>query len=580
MTRAIRGTLVIIQNPSPALALFLDTRRLDRRLLRTDVAIVGAGPAGIAIARELDAAGVQTCLLESGGHVRDEATANLYRGKSTGRRYEFADGHRSRFFGGSGNCWGGFCRPWDASAFVARDWVAHSGWPIDAATLAPFLVRANRFVGLAHDRYDPQAWFDAVRAAGGAVRRPPLDLARLEDIVSQISPAQPLGPRYADALGRARHVSVLLWANVVEIATNEAGDRVERLVVRTLTGRELAIEARQVVLAAGGIENARLLLASNRQQPGGVGNAHGLVGRFFQDHPRIIGPRIALAPEWRHAPYLDIKFNCIADELAIDGQRISGQMRLPFEVQRRERLLDAQCWLRSCYAGEGTELVRALTRMHQRQTRARSMTERLVPDLLALLREPVTTLRYTHAHLSGSRKAVRDVRLELIVEPEPDPDSRVTLSAERDTLGVPRVAIDWRLTDRMKRTVDRNVELIGAELLRAGVGRVEAGPRLVDSGWPADLEGTFHHMGTTRMHDSPEHGVVDRDCRVHGVGNLSIAGSSVFTTSSSNHPTLTLVALALRLADRLVAECRRGDAPNANAAPGAPGPAPAAATGS
>lgn len=541
-------------------SLFIDTRRFDTRVLRTEVCIVGAGPAGIAIARELEAAGIDTCLLESGGHARDEATAGLYRGASIGLPYEFADGHRSRLFGGSGNCWGGFCRPWDASAFVARDWVAHSGWPIDASVLEPYRTRTNRFVELGDDDFRPSAWIagkDAIQPSGRPpARRLPLDAERLEDLVSQLSPAHPLGERHERELAAARHVRVLLWANVVEIVTDASGECVERVAVRTLTGRELSVEAKHFVLATGGIENARLLLASNRRQAGGIGNARGLVGRFFQDHPRILGPRVELAPEHRHNPYLDIQFNCIADRLTIRGQQISAQLRLPFAVQQRERLLDAQLWLRSCYPGEGTELVRALTRMHQRQSGSRSLSDGFISDLRTLLLEPLTALQYTHAHLSGSRRAVREVRLEMIVEPEPDPDSRVTLSAERDPLGLPRVAVDWRLSERVKATVDRSFELVADELQRAGVGRVAPMAKLVETGWPADLEGTYHHMGTTRMHDSPRAGVVDRDCRVHGTRNLFVAGSSVFPTVSSNHPTLTLIALALRLADRLVADCR------------------------
>ena len=162
------------------------------------------------------------------------------------------------------------------------------------------------------------------------------------------------------------------------------------------------------------------------------------------------------------------------------------------------------------------------------------------------------------AHTTGSRKLVRHVAMELICEPDPDPNSRVTLSDDIDALGMRRAKVDWRLGQQVKDTVDTSFSLLAKELEDKNIAKVKLGPRINDTGWPVDMEGTYHHMGTTRMHDSPRHGVVDRNCKVHDMENLYIAGSSVFTTSSSNNPTMTLVALALRLSDRLTAEIKSG----------------------
>jgi choline dehydrogenase-like flavoprotein len=310
------------------------------------------------------------------------------------------------------------------------------------------------------------------------------------------------------------------------------------------------------VLAAGGIENPRLLLASRRQQADGLGNGHDLVGRYFQDHPRILNGTVDFVEPYRHNPLYDIKFHCIAEYLTIAGARVSGQLRLPHEVQRRERLLDAQVWFRSLYAGEGEEVVRALYRFRQRLRRKRSLTSGLGQDLMELLKRPGDAMSYTLAHVAASRRLVKSATMEMILEPEPDPQSRVQLGDELDALGMRRVRIDWRLTDAAMRTVDRTFELMARELEDRGIAKVRLDPKVSASGWPRDLEGTYHHMGTTRMHDSPRLGVVDRHCRLHGVANLHVAGSSVFPTSSSNHPTMTLCALALRLADSLVARIR------------------------
>jgi choline dehydrogenase-like flavoprotein len=189
----------------------------------------------------------------------------------------------------------------------------------------------------------------------------------------------------------------------------------------------------------------------------------------------------------------------------------------------------------------------------------------LMPDLKELAARPLDAMAYSIAHSSASRKLVRSVTMEMIVENEPNPASRVLLGDDVDALGMRRVKIDWRLTEASVRTVDRTFELIAKELEDKKIARVKLAPTIESRGWPSDLEGTYHHMGTTRINESPRLGVVDVNCKMHGVANLYVAGSSVFPTSSSNHPTMTLVALALRLADRLVdqARTRAGSPPEA-----------------
>ncbi len=542
---------------------------LGSATLETEVCIIGAGVAGIAIALELDRAGIACVLLESGGESRDEATADLYRGDSDGLPYDFADGKRSRYLGGSSNCWGGFCRPWDPQAFVPRKWVHGSGWPIDRETLEPWYAQAHRVLQLDSADYRPEHWIALSGAAADrsgadrqrhgmrrSSRRLPLDPEQVEDIVSHLSTRAKLGLVHRDALAASRHVSVLLWSNVVDIECNAWGNIVERVQVRTLSGNAFQVRARSFVLAAGGIENARLLLASNRQHENGLGNQNDMVGRYFQDHPRFKAGVVEFAHRYRHNPFYDLKFHCVADELVIGGAKLSGQLRLPWAVQQREHLLDAQTWFYSLHVGESDETIRALQHLHNRVRRQMSPMRGLGSDIAAIARHPLDTAAYAVGHLSGSRRLVRSVTMEMIVEPEPDPDSRVTLSDRRDALGVRRSHITWRLTDNVKRTVDRTFELIAHALHDAGVARVQLADPIRETGWPENLEGTYHHMGTTRMHDSPRAGVVDRDCRLHGVANFYVAGSSVFPTSSSNHPTMTLTALALRLADHLIGGVR------------------------
>ena len=396
----------------------------------------------------------------------------------------------------------------------------------------------------------------------------PFDPKKVEEIISQYSPPLKMGEAYRSELKAAKHVKVYIKANVVELQCNPWGGAVESAKIRTLKGVSATVQAKVFVLASGGIENARLLLASNRQQSAGIGNRYDLVGRYFQDHPRFLNGIVDFAEPYRNNPLFDIKFHCIVNKVKIGGVDISGQMRIPFEVQKERGILDAQMWFRSLYAGEGTDVVRALYRMRQRVRGKWSPFVGLGTDLGHIFSHPMDSLTYSVAHTTGSLKLVRYVTMELIAEPEPDPNSRVMLSDDVDALGMRRTKIDWRLNQRVKDTVDTSFELLARELEDKKIAKVTLGPRINDVGWPADMEGTYHHMGTTRMADSPREGVVDRNCLVHGMENLYIAGSSVFPTSSSNNPTMTLVALALRLSDRLVDEFRAGTrfSPEAKAA--------------
>lgn len=535
-------------------------------IIQTQVCIVGGGVAGIAMALDFEKAGIDTVVLESGGKRRDEATADLYRGTSSGIPYDFADGTRSRFLGGSSNCWGGFCRPWDQIAFEHRPWVNQSGWPIGRADLDPFYGRAHDILQVPSDNYDPAAWvgMGAEEPTGPGKgqkfvsTRLPVDPAKLEQIMSQFSAPIAMGETYADDLAKARHVRTYLHANVVDIQCNPWGGAVESVKVRTLKGVSATVQARVFILASGGIENARLLLASNRQQSAGIGNKYDLVGRYFQDHPRFVKGEVEFVDPYRYNPLFDIKFHCIAENLWIGDKRISGQLRIPFEVQKERGMLDAQVWFRSMYPGEGTDVVRALYRMRQRVRGKWSPFVGLGTDLGHIFSHPLDSTAYTYAHLSGSHSMVKRIAIEVIAEPEPDPDSRVTLSDSVDALGMRRANIDWRLTQRTRDSVDTTFELVARELEDKKLARVRLEPRISEIGLPPDLEGTYHHMGTTRMSDSPRQGVVDRHCQVHGVENLYVTGSSVFPTSSSNNPTLTLLALALRLSDRVINQVKTG----------------------
>ena len=536
--------------------MLLDARTVeDDQTLRAGVCIVGGGIAGIALALEFERQAIDCLMLESGGLVPDEATRDLYRGDNVGLPYVFADGCRTRCLGGSSNCWGGWCSPLRDLEMAHRDWVPDSGWPFGASTLEPYYERVHRFLRLGPVDYDLARWVDAI--ARRDVRRIPLPSGQIADMVSQFSSPMRLGVVYRDSLERAAHVRTLLHANAVELHTDPSAQRVTRVAVRTLSGRNLKVEAATFVLACGGIENARLLLASNRTQAAGLGNGHDLVGRYFADHPRLGLGNVRFKRPWQRNKLYDVKFHYLNRAVRAHDTYVSAQFVLAPEVQRRERLLSSQLWFASRFPGENSPAAEAIVRMKHRLLAKSDPVYGFWSDVATMAISPLSTAGFIAARLFQPEVLIKDVQIDVVCEPSPNRDSRVTLSDRRDALGMPRVRVDWRLGDDVKRTMDRSLEIFADEMRRGDVAEVDLPEPLQGRQWPHVPAtpwhhlGTWHHMGTTRMHPTPERGVVDADCKVHGMANLYVAGSSVFPTFGSNFPTFTIVALALRMAEKI-----------------------------
>jgi len=529
--------------------MFIDARRIPSgTTLQADVAIVGAGASGITLALELGGKGLEVCLLESGGTDFTWANQSLYRGRSIGLPHCALDVCQLRFLGGNTNAWGGWCRPLDPIDFEARPWVPRSGWPFTIDELAPFYRRAHEICEVPSDDYDP------LRAAVelGHPRAKPLEFDPdcLETLIYRFSPPTRFGQVYRPWLRRARDIRCCLHANVLSIEADPAARSVARLRVGTLSGTRFAVSARHFVLAAGGIENARLLLLSHDVMSAGLGNQHDLVGRFYMDHPHT--KRRVLVPSGR----LD---SGLYSEL-FRSRRIMGRMSLPDGVQRRERLLNYGANMHPLYFGQDSpgwlalsDAVRSLSRRSDPFLRSPPYDRKRLSlrQLLRMVRRPDRTAAAGVLRVLQPNRFINGFVLESKPEQAPNPDSRVTLDADRDAFGLRRVKVDWRMLPLDRRTAIRGEEVIDAELRRLGIGSMAPlAPQEIES-WPENLESGWHQLGTTRMHIDERHGVVDANARVHGLSNLFVAGGSVFPTGGSAPPTLTIVALAVRLAAHL-----------------------------
>ncbi len=517
--------------------MFIDARTLPKnQVIETDVCIVGAGAAGITLAREFIGQTFRVSLLESGGLEFAEETQSLYKGENIGLPYFPLDDCRLRFFGGTTNHWEGLCRPLDEIDFETRDWIPYSGWPFDKTHLDPFYQRAQSICQLGPFAYDVEFWENPKTAP-----RLPFVGNRVMTQIFQFSPPTRFGEVYRNEIMGAGNVSTYLHANVVDIETNEAAQTVTRLRVATLGGNRFWVTAKLFILAAGGIENPRLLLSSNTVQSAGLGNHHDLVGRFFMEHPKLdSGVFLPSDPHLSLPLYLSH---------TVQRTSLMGFLTLAEEVLRSEQMVQVRAQLIPQEAvSKGVESFKLLRRM----VRIRKMPDKFWIHLRNVIADiDNVAIKAYRKVFPGTSLPVGFLQLRNFIESTPNPTSRVTLSDERDDLGKKRVQLHWRLNPIDKRSLRRAHEIFGQELGRAGLGRLRVDLDDDDTRWPASLRGVRHHMGTTRMHRNPKHGVVDEHCRVHEMANLFIAGSSVFPTVGHANPTLTIVALAVRLADHV-----------------------------
>jgi len=349
----------------------------------------------------------------------------------------------------------------------------------------------------------------------------------------------------------APNIEVLTHANVTHLNTSPCGTHVDSLDVRTLDGKHIQVKSKIVILCCGGIENARLLLVSNRIVPNGVGNGYDLVGRFLMDHPRCkLG--------WFQPCSADIIQDRFGGYWLNEGgwHCYHHGFGLSSEVQRTEHLLNCAASVSTVPSAQDPwNALKSLLAKVKLNPVVPECAPPLSKDLNTAIRGFPTLLNSAYWYVVRRRRPivkVQEIFLNCLVEQAPDPASRVTLSNRRDALGMPLPRIDWRIGELERRSVLRLGELIGLELKRIGLPEPSANIELSnDQDWRSSFVDACHHTGTTRMANSPQYGVVDRNCQVHGVAGLYIAGSSVFPTTGHGNPTLMIVALAIRLADWL-----------------------------
>jgi len=528
--------------------MIIDIRTVpDGTAVEADLCILGGGPAAIAMALQLANSKLTVAILESGSLTLEDETQALTDGDQSGIPYFPLNATRYRLLGGSTFRWGARSTPLKPIDFARRPWVAHSGWPISLDTLQPYYDRVVELVGLHRPfSYDADVWKAFHRSP------PAVDSTAFQYAAFQFGANLLLGQVFGKQLRPAGNVTVYLHANALRIRSNARGDHVEDVEAVALTGQKYTLRARDYVLACGGIENARLLLLSNGVNPGGLCNAHDVVGRYFMEHPTVCaGTIVSDQPQELHDVF---------SPGLVGGRLVEVGLGLSPQLQEARECLNAVARPIPVLRRDSTQALRELLwfvrhrRVHQ-EVSGFHEPRWFVQRLGDIARDPLGIAVNLLRHARGRPKRFRFDSLELQVRTEqaPNPDSRVTLSDATDALGQRRAHLHWELTERDRLTMRVTAEAFDGELRRLGLGELRMAPWLASDEcvWPTDLVGGHHHMGTTRMSDDPRTGIVNRECRTHAIDNLYVAGSSVFPTAGYANPTMTLLALAIRLSDHL-----------------------------
>lgn len=517
--------------------MILDLHQLDDgTALNADLCIVGAGAAGIAIAKEFLATPHSVILLEGGGPDSEPESQALYDSEVVGYPHYGIHRGRARVFGGTTTLWAGQALPLDEIDFQPRPWVADSGWPFRRIELEPYYGRAESVMGLQPQDYTRSLW--------PPVPKPGFDGALFRPLTSQFSPQPNFAVAYGAQLKHARNVTVVLHANVLRLNAGASGSAVDSLDIASLSGRRGTVRAKHYVICCGGIETARLLLVSDNVHQSGLGNEFDLVGRYFQDHIQA-----ATLPIRNYRPIL----------LDLQGSRYVGgiarnsKLALSNQLQESAGVLNATVGVTSdafVSADSPVEAAKRLVKavLNRRPGMARWQDLRravLAPHQLA----GAAYRRYVKKQTAFRMEGTPHIGVQC--ECAPIASSRVALSSQTDALGVRRVRLDWELSPLVLKTVQVAVRSFGEQIARLGLGECDLETVEMQTAEKWGFFDSNHHIGTSRMSDSPRQGVVNPDCRMHAVDNLYVASSAVFPTGGHSNPTLTILALAMRLSDHL-----------------------------
>ncbi len=533
--------------------------------ISSEICIIGAGPAAMTLANEFLETGCDVVLLESGGLGKSKRAQKLSAGALSGELYEPLENTHLRQVGGTANHWivkmadsryGYRFAPMTPMDFKPRSWVKNSGWPISAEELQPYYDRAHEICGMPGAKYGEGEW------RGADVEPLPFDPDTLITDYFCFASTDVFTKDIPRRIKTNENIRLYYNATVVELIEDETENAIRAALVRQFDGREISFEARYFIVACGGLQTPRLLLASRRKHPEGIGNEHDVVGRDYMDHSIVPSGNFYAADTHLidHLAVYDMRLQ--------DGVSVLGKLSFSEAQQEKHALRNITFTL---FPMPSFERVAAMVNAKELYASLRHLKipDNLGSKLMSVIRrlpflshEFFSMVFFKTPLMPGfgrggwSLKKDKDKdyeRLELLafVEQSPDPENRVTLTDDVDELRTPRIKAHFKWPEGDIESISRAQALAANAFDSLGIGKFAPDQR---PGQPfIDSLGLHHIMGTTRMGDDPRTSVVDKDCKVHGTRNLFIASSSVFPTSGYANPTLSIMALAIRVADTVKA---------------------------
>jgi choline dehydrogenase-like flavoprotein len=547
----------------------------DGGTTHAEVAIVGAGPVGVAVAIRLAGRAGRIVLIEAGGtQFKTNDNLNYFRAERVDdTRHGPTELNRRRMLGGTSSVWGGRCIPFDPEDFAQTP--DRPGWPIAFAEFEAYVADALEFLDAGPPEFSATAALPNYPVRSGLYST---DLVL--DCIERYSKPTNAWRKWRDHLARLREVTVIHSVACTEVLTSVEGTRVVALELRNVLQKRHKVVAGTIVLACGGLETPRLLLASRRTHSRGLGNGRDFVGRFYMAHLVSSAENAGVLRFAEAATARAFDFNKTIDRvysrrmilLSPEARRREGLPNIVFRPNRppidnashRDSVLSTMFLVRSLLIP--AEYARSLTAKQGSFPMFQAWREHIgnivadIPGLARFGSKWVTQRMLSKRKLPSVFLYRRDGKypLEFNAEQKPSWDSRVTLGSETDSLGMPRLVVQWRYQNAELDAICRAYRVLASAVAQSGLGEVELEPDLLDSVQRALVPQGGHHIGTVRMGDDASSSVVNPNGEVWGCRGLFVAGTAVFPTSGFANPTLTAVALAFRLAEYLV--LRRGRA--------------------
>jgi choline dehydrogenase-like flavoprotein len=534
----------------------------DQTVADVRVCIVGAGAAGITLACELDGCGHKVLLLEAGGLKPTAATQDYYVGAANPPHPKSSEWRRV-VFGGTTGVWGGRCVPFDPIDFEPREYVTNSGWPISYDEIARYYPQALRYCEAGEFDFTATASIDCgIPTVAGWTSDGVVD----NDLIERYSPPTRFGKKYRSALRASQNVTAILGTRCIGLRRAAGDNRIEGVEVVLQSGKRRVIGADIVILAMGGIETARILLASDRNGIG-LGNRTDRVGRFYSCHlGTVVGKFVPLRgtvafdfEKTRDGIYCRRKFQFTAAAQR-EHRLLNTAFRLHFpaysDASHKSSVMSTIYLAKSMLIPEYRKIIEYNAEHLAVKSPARQHWRNVVMGMPQVIRFGIDWAFRIHLARREMPYTLVESQngsypLEFNCEQTPMESSRIMLLAERDKHAIPRVHIDWRRSDEDIVAAHRGFIVLREALSRTGVCRLEFDDSKLHERLASAAPIWSHHLGTTRMAMSPSNGVVDTNCAIFDLPNVYVASSAVFPTGSHANPTLTIVALSLRMAEHL-----------------------------